>query len=850
MTKKQVVHLKPELLCHMVKRWSTETHTFICAWGEFTPTLEDVANIMHLPITGNIDPFHYVIPLTDADNYDILKKGSPTSPGKAFRFNEWIKHFWQKKQEPNYWFEAMLCLWLGCFIFCVSRDTFSCQVISWAMAIACGHVVLLSSLFLGFLQIFMWEHIKGLKITLYPSSAANSRYCFIRCASNDVMKHFKPQVVKNGPPSKPDASLTPMKLKSEGSLAKPKIGNGFFFILCFCCFSIVETDGDEEASEGLAVEESSNTSAESDPRSGGHPQASLGNDTEDEDNGRELSCNDDSKAVEDVDLDEVDGFLNDDELAKLFQECFLRVFSCACISMLVCWNFVLDSFYEMCCFVSPLFEWASWLEVIGKLKHNIANVARVLNSIEELIPLSETFSSLINFRGVKVHFGLAKALGKFFERAGDGDVSLIGLSLFMRGMIFEELVTLLYGMEHTSPLEVIKHKLLCWRDMITDVATLGVPMGFLVEKLGEFRDTMFGLQLEKEKGVEKLKLKKLAYGSSKEIADCLQLAADQLHAETSSWSSERWSTFALFSSSNSRSFHLQSAQAATSHSTSLNVKTLVMGIIISIREIASNPYTKEYPKLVDNKFPNEIRYCYLCCFPKGDCFHPLSGLMVPIKSSPQVSLEPSVARASAYLLVVPGICSNNTCLKLTMSFSAIIRYGAKVISFIVKLPWTWLRTKFESSMTRILLAPISLSMEKPMMKASYSATLFVHGNISLKDRAVAWPSRLTSTMPARPVVVEKPSKCMTYGSFSIAVVAISGSAPRTSLEIMASHSLGNNASMYVTAWPLIALNVIYMIWNSESLSNQQAKRPDNIGLVNKYFTKSDFAIRCSLWARK
>lgn len=110
--------------------------------------------MMHLPIVGNMDLFHYVIPLANADNFDILKKGTSTFPGKALHFNEWIKHFWQKKEEPNCRFEAMLCLWLGYFIFahlCDSKDTFSYQVIPRAMAIMRGHMVLLALLFLGLL---------------------------------------------------------------------------------------------------------------------------------------------------------------------------------------------------------------------------------------------------------------------------------------------------------------------------------------------------------------------------------------------------------------------------------------------------------------------------------------------------------------------------------------------------------------------------------------------------------------------------------------------------------------------------------------------------------------------------
>lgn len=84
---------------------------------------------------------------------------------------------------------------------------------------------------------------------------------------------------------------------------------------------------------------------------------------------------------------------------------------------------------------------------------------------------------------------------------------------------------------------------------MSDMAVLGVPVASIVEKLGELCDAMFGLQLEKENGVqdqfvkvnklehalelqrkeleaEKLKLKKLVYRSSKEIIACLQLATN------------------------------------------------------------------------------------------------------------------------------------------------------------------------------------------------------------------------------------------------------------------------------------------------------------------------------------
>ncbi|KAB2608699.1 hypothetical protein D8674_011867 [Pyrus ussuriensis x Pyrus communis] len=72
--------MEPDFLRHVVKSWSTETHTFICAWEDFTSMLED--NM------GSMDLFHYDIPPVDDEVYKTLKKGAPTSPSKALWFNE------------------------------------------------------------------------------------------------------------------------------------------------------------------------------------------------------------------------------------------------------------------------------------------------------------------------------------------------------------------------------------------------------------------------------------------------------------------------------------------------------------------------------------------------------------------------------------------------------------------------------------------------------------------------------------------------------------------------------------------------------------------------------------------
>ncbi|TQD87570.1 hypothetical protein C1H46_026869 [Malus baccata] len=206
-----------------------------------------------------------------------------------------------------------------------------------------------------------------------------------------------------------------------------------------------EADNDEAARGGLVVEENSNTSADSDLGSGEHPQASLGNDTKDEDNGNEPSCKDDSKAAEDVDIDQADGFLNDDVQAEAEN---IEVNDC-----------VAGTIEDVQAPSGVLLEPTTFLE-------------RVLNLIKELIP-----SGVGNWESYVI-----PCLGFGYEK------EKVVLGQFVK-----------------------------------------------VSKLTR------ALELQcKEPEVEKLKLKKLVRGSSREIIACLQLAANQLHANTSSSSFERW----------------------------------------------------------------------------------------------------------------------------------------------------------------------------------------------------------------------------------------------------------------------------------------------------------------------
>ncbi|CAL8151364.1 unnamed protein product [Prunus armeniaca] len=63
------------------------------AHGEFTPTLEDVANISRLPIYGDRSPFNVALTPAERDKLAVLQRGAPTSPSTSLRFSNWIQHF-------------------------------------------------------------------------------------------------------------------------------------------------------------------------------------------------------------------------------------------------------------------------------------------------------------------------------------------------------------------------------------------------------------------------------------------------------------------------------------------------------------------------------------------------------------------------------------------------------------------------------------------------------------------------------------------------------------------------------------------------------------------------------------
>ncbi|CAL2239743.1 unnamed protein product [Prunus armeniaca] len=140
------------MLRHVVRRWSAATHTFVCSWGEFTPTLEDVANISRLPVCGDHSPFGIALTPEEMDKLAVLQRGAPTSPSTSLRFSNWIQYFGDANRQGPYWLAAFIALWLGRFVLCdFSQDCLHERVFPLALAIARGDTIPLAPMFLGHL---------------------------------------------------------------------------------------------------------------------------------------------------------------------------------------------------------------------------------------------------------------------------------------------------------------------------------------------------------------------------------------------------------------------------------------------------------------------------------------------------------------------------------------------------------------------------------------------------------------------------------------------------------------------------------------------------------------------------
>lgn len=84
----------------LFSRWSTESHTFVTAWGEFCPTLEDVVVLTGLPLFGGANtivmPRSSNLILDKDDKVRLILLNEALSNSKAKRkstYTTWVNYF-------------------------------------------------------------------------------------------------------------------------------------------------------------------------------------------------------------------------------------------------------------------------------------------------------------------------------------------------------------------------------------------------------------------------------------------------------------------------------------------------------------------------------------------------------------------------------------------------------------------------------------------------------------------------------------------------------------------------------------------------------------------------------------
>ncbi|XP_026396790.1 uncharacterized protein LOC113291478 [Papaver somniferum] len=138
----------------LLARWCVPTRTFICRWGEFTITLEDVVALMNLPVTGN---FLTALLTNDKAVSEILKSKMHAINKSSSKtcYAQWLKEWWPRDRTTEIHVDGVLsiatflCLWLSKDVFEDSGNSLKPFVIPFSIKMAQGEKLPVGSLFLG-----------------------------------------------------------------------------------------------------------------------------------------------------------------------------------------------------------------------------------------------------------------------------------------------------------------------------------------------------------------------------------------------------------------------------------------------------------------------------------------------------------------------------------------------------------------------------------------------------------------------------------------------------------------------------------------------------------------------------
>ncbi|KAI5343318.1 hypothetical protein L3X38_011194 [Prunus dulcis] len=151
--------------------------------------------------------------------------------------------------------------------------------------------------------------------------------------------------------------------------------------------------------------------------------------------------------------------------------------------------------------------------------------AKILRPIDELLPLCHKFDGYAPFQGAFVYPETVGVLRKFMDRYGNL-MEIAGItSSFSRSAAFRALGLVLHRMDTMQLLDIIDHKLICWRDAICEAITLGFHVDFLLNLVRSVACALFGAR-----AIHSMK-SSLRFDEVKAAADALNLKQRELEVQ-------------------------------------------------------------------------------------------------------------------------------------------------------------------------------------------------------------------------------------------------------------------------------------------------------------------------------
>ncbi|KAI5324080.1 hypothetical protein L3X38_033153 [Prunus dulcis] len=123
-------------------------------------------------------------------------------------------------------------------------------------------------------------------------------------------------------------------------------------------------------------------------------------------------------------------------------------------------------------------SWQDWENSFIAFKVFFDGGAKILQSIDVLLPLCHKFDGYASFPGAFVYPVTVGVLKKFMDRYGNF-MEIAGItSSFSRSIAFRALGFVLHGMNTLQLLDITNHRLLCRRDAICEAIDLGFHIDF------------------------------------------------------------------------------------------------------------------------------------------------------------------------------------------------------------------------------------------------------------------------------------------------------------------------------------------------------------------------------------